>query len=276
MYDLTPILGFAATNGELKKRLRDANYGKVEDHLDALNKYKMWMPEVLQDSQQVHLGLLMAQLLEAQNNPTRIQHIKELVNSKWLVKHPMYSHKSIPKTDTYSRGTIFNLVVGCSRDPYYEGNLLDNPRCAGMFRDDVIERVHHKTMPIYMDKHGNIKVFFEGSTDTCNIFTEDGSLEIPQASLDYLFKKRGVKTAIISKSGTKGFEKTDIFQLADRVKGENSSTWLLLALFALVIICVIAFYLSYVTNTVNNRSYGLKEPRQQEFVGGEMLASRQI
>lgn len=60
MYDLTPILSFALTNAELNKKLREHDYGRLEDHLDALNMYKMRMPEVLQPEQQVHLGLLMA------------------------------------------------------------------------------------------------------------------------------------------------------------------------------------------------------------------------
>ena len=260
MYDLSPILGFAVTNSELKRRLRESDYGTVEEHLEALNKYKMWMPEVLQDKQQVHLGLLIAILLDAQNNPSRIQTIKEVVNAKWLMKHPLYSHRSVPKSDNFTKGTIFNIVVGCSRDPYFDGDLLDNPRCAGMFRDDIIERIHHKTMPIYMDKHGNIKLFFEGSTDKCNIFMEDDSLEIPQETLEYLYKSRGIKSAVVSKAGPGGFKKVEVFELSDHIKGEHLYTWLMVGVFALVLVFAIVLYLSYVSNTVKQQHPAVSQP----------------
>lgn len=205
MYDLSPILAFSVSNSELKMRLRENDFGRVEEHLDALNMYKMRQPEVLQDKQQVNLGLLVAHLLQAQNNPPRMEQLKEIVNKKWLMKHVVYSHKSVPKSDNYTKGTVFNIVVGCSRDPYFEGNLLDNPRCAGMFRDEVIERVHHKTMPVYMDKHGNIKIFFE---DTCNIFMEDYSLTIPEDTIKYLYKKRGIKLRSSARPDTEDLKRS--------------------------------------------------------------------
>ena len=178
MFKLTPIL---ATNAELKKRLQESSYGTVEEHLKALNKYKMLRPEQLQLQQQVHMGLIMALLFDAQNNRVKIQHIKDVVNNKWMKSHPIYNHKHIPKSDYFNRGTIFNIIVECSRDPYFQGDLLDNLRCAGMFADQVIERVNHKTTPVYMDKLGNIKAFFDGSTDICNIFVahSGGESQVP-------------------------------------------------------------------------------------------------
>lgn len=258
---MSPILGFAATNAELKKRLKENRYGSVAEHLKGLNKYKMLTPEVLQLKQQVHMGLLMALLFDAQNNSGKIQHIKDIVNNTWMKKHPVYNHKHIPKSEHYTRGTIFNIVVGCSRDPFFQGNLLDNPRCAGMFRDEVIERVHHKTMPIYMDRHGNIKVFFEGSTDTCNIFVEDPSIEIPESSLKYLHDKRGVRVAIRSHSGEYGFKRVDIFKLQERIMRESSNAWIVLGLIAVAVIIAIAVYISYITNHATLGQHPVKRTR---------------
>ena len=47
MYQLSPLLAFAATNGELKRRLREEDYGTVKEHLNTLNKYKMFIPAML-------------------------------------------------------------------------------------------------------------------------------------------------------------------------------------------------------------------------------------
>ncbi len=94
--------------------------------------------------------------------------------------------------------------------PILSGNLLDNPRCADQFRDDVIERVHHKTMPIYIDVRGNIKIYFYGNADTCNIFMEDPSIEIPMKTL---YKYKSVRTAIVSKVGAQGFQRIVISQI---------------------------------------------------------------
>lgn len=267
MYDLTPILRFAVTNAELTKRLREKDYGNVADHLKALNNYKMLAPEVLQEEQQVHMGLLFAQLLDAANNPARIQSVKEMVNSKWVKPQPVWSKDGNEgsRSSNYTKGTIFNIIVGCSRDPLYKGNLLDNPRCAGMFRDDVIERVHHKTMPIYMDRFGNIKIYFEGSTDTCNIiFKEDAYLPIPLASLEYLYSRHGIEKAIISTNSVdsqsgqnNGFEMSEVINLKDLIQTDkhNTNTWLLVGLFIVVVVCIVAFYLSYASQAVTYPEY---------------------
>lgn len=261
MYELSPILAFAATNAELKKRLRENSYGTVEEHLSALNGYKLFTPDILMPEQQVHMGLLMALLFDAQNNPSQIQHIKDVVNDKWMKRHPVFSNMHIPKSEYHTRGTIYNIITGCSRDPHFQGDLLDNPRCAGQFRDDVIEKVHHKTMPVYMDKHGNIKLFFEGSSDTCNIFVEDPDIDIPQQSIKYLHDARGVRRAIVSQCGTQGFKRVEIFDLKEKMATDSSNTWLIIVMVAVAIIIAVAVYISYVTNHMTLQQPGLKRQR---------------
>lgn len=64
------------------------------------------MPDVLQDEQQVHMGLLMAQLLDASNNPTRIYHIKEIISKKWFMKDPDFPELHIPSLTSIARGTF--------------------------------------------------------------------------------------------------------------------------------------------------------------------------
>lgn len=129
--------------------------------------------------------------------------------------------------------------------------------------------------PIYVDNHGNIKLYFEGSTDTCNIFMEDPTLEIPLTSLKYLYYKRGVRSAIVSKAGKRGFEKTEVFELADRIHAgkdvpqskDNFAMWVTIVIIILVMIGLGAFYISYVTNTVGNKYYGVKENKVGLFGG---------
>lgn len=100
MYNLTPTLSFAATNEELQKRLRAKKYGKLEEHLDALDAFKMRMPEVLLEDEQVHLGLLMTQLLDATNNPEKMQGRGE------LIRNPDFPNATVPKSSYYTLETF--------------------------------------------------------------------------------------------------------------------------------------------------------------------------
>lgn len=254
MYDLTPILSFAAINEVLQERLRAKDYGKIEDHLDALDSVKMYMPEVLDSKQQVHVGLLLAMLINASNNPPAMQAIKDTIDKKWLVTNPEFPNSKVPKNSHYTPGNILTLTVGCSRDPYFNGELLDNPRCASQFRDDLIEKVHHLTLPVYVDASGNMKLYSDAETDVSNVFMEDITLNIALNSWQFLFD-RGVRTVILSKSGKRGFEKVKTLDLTELLgKGkcsDNVAMWVMLAVVAILVVVGITTYTSYVSHTIH-------------------------
>lgn len=250
MYDLSPLLSFAASNGPLQKRLKERDYGTIEEHLDALGPFKMYMPDVLDSDTQVHMGLLLNIMLTAANDPAKGQEIKDIVDAKWLESNSNYPHSKVPKKSYFTTGNVASIIVGCSRDPHFRGMLLDNPRCVIAFRDDVTERIDHSSIPIYVDSRGNMKLFYDGDSDTCNIFMEDATLEIPERSWQYLYD-RGIKKAIISEAGTKGFESISTVTIANKIAKHNSDStnaalWILVALLIALAIVAIAFYSSYV------------------------------
>ena len=254
MYDLTPLLSFAATNPVLTEKLRKQEYGSVADHLDALKSFMLLCPEVLPQDQQVNMGLLMAKMISAADDPKEIKQIRDVVNEKWMLKNPKFNDKHTPNTDGFTKGSIYNIVVGCSRDPYFQGQLLDNPRCIGMFRDDIMERIHHKTTPVYMDQRRNIKVYYEGNSDVANVFMEDDTLRIPEKTLDYLANHSGVKTVLLSKAGPRGYERFGSIDISDRATSKkdtgSSSFWWLLAIVGVCIVLGIVAYVSYSTTHV--------------------------
>lgn len=264
MQDIVQLLRFVTVNSKLQDKLKNKDYGKVEDHLDALDSVKTYMPEVINAEQQVHLGLLMAHMIQSSNNPAAMQRIKDAVDKKWsFVRNPDYPNSKVPQYSHYAPGNILSFVVGCSRDPYFHGELLDNPRCAEQFRDDIIEKIHHKTMPVYVDVDGNMKVFYEGDTDMCNIFMEDDSLQIAVNSWKYLYG-RGIRKAIISKAGNRGFERVRTIMLKDVIEADqpkdNMSMWIMIAILITFVVVIVAFYMAYVTSTVNRSQREVVQP----------------
>lgn len=217
-----------------------------------MNPFKMYMPDVLDSKIQVHMGLLMDHMLAAANNPAKSQEIKDIIDAKWLESNAHFPHSKVPKKSYYTAGNVASIIVGCSRDPHFRGMLLDNPRCISSFRDDVAEKIDHSSVPIYVDSRGNMKLFFDGTSDTTQIFMEDSSLEIPEKSWKYLYD-RGIRKAVISEAGSKGFEVIATVQVEDKLGLEHSETssgnaaiWMLVAMLIAVVIVGIAFYSSFV------------------------------
>ncbi len=182
MYD------FLKNNATLNSDIAARNVGDMDSNLDKLIPFRSYQPRSLPSDLQVIFGKVLYILQSNQITEA----VKNTVTSKFE-----------DTSKNYVIGSVYKVIMGCSRDPLFKGALLDNPRCAMSLLEQDLKMADTADTPMMLDKNGYLVCNHTGTSDVGNLLMLDKRLALKKEQLDMMKNMYGLKKVNVYHSLTK-------------------------------------------------------------------------